>query len=78
MLVYVDLTDSFCRFMNWALMNHYDEKGEMIMPRPRGKEADEQKFTKWVRVVQRDWIVADMSLRIERRPDRVPVSVFGL
>lgn len=34
--------------MNWALMNHYDEKGEMIMPRPRGKEADEEKFIRWV------------------------------
>lgn len=40
--------DNVGRFMNWALMNHYDENGEMIMPRPRGKEADEEKFIRWV------------------------------
>lgn len=40
--------DNLGRFMNWTLMNHYDENGEMIMPRPRGKEADEEKFIRWV------------------------------
>jgi cryptochrome len=37
--------------MNWALMNHYDEKGEMVMPRPRGKEVDEERFLRWVGAV---------------------------
>ncbi|KAJ9115883.1 hypothetical protein QFC22_005026 [Naganishia vaughanmartiniae] len=35
------------KFMNWALMNQYDEKGEMIMPRPPGKAQDEERFLKW-------------------------------
>ncbi|KAJ9107732.1 hypothetical protein QFC21_001192 [Naganishia friedmannii] len=35
------------KFMSWALMNHYDEKGEMIMPRPQGKAQDEERFLRW-------------------------------
>lgn len=43
-----DNADTGSRFMNWALMNKYDEKGEIVMPRPRGKEVDEERFLRWV------------------------------
>ncbi|KAJ9104277.1 hypothetical protein QFC20_004559 [Naganishia adeliensis] len=51
-----DNADTGSRFMNWALMNKYDEKGEMVMPRPRGKEVDEERFLE----------MGMLSLRFER------------
>lgn len=60
--------------MNWALMNHYDEKGEMIMPRPRGKEADEDKFIRWVCHQLHLGAKTDRETLAERRANRFPVS----
>jgi hypothetical protein len=60
--------------MNWALMNHYDERGEMIMPRPRGKEADEEKFIRWVCVELTFEAEPDQTHFAERRTDRLSVS----
>lgn len=35
------------RFMNWSLMNEYDQKGEMIMPRSMGNARDEERLQAW-------------------------------
>lgn len=36
-----------CRVMDWDLQNEYDDKGEMVIPRPRGDERAEEWFEKW-------------------------------
>lgn len=60
--------------MNWSLMNHYDDKGEMVMPRPRGKEVDEERFLRWVRVGVCQSCKLTRSLP-ERGQYRIPVRL---
>lgn len=43
------------RFINWSLRNQYDDKGELILPRPRGSDKDEEMFLAYVSDKRRRW-----------------------
>ncbi len=35
------------RFLNWKLRNEYDDEDNLVLPRPRGSEQDEERFAAW-------------------------------
>ena len=46
---------SHFRFIAWKLRNQYDKEGQLVEPRPRGEDVDEERFLAWVSLrVQRD------------------------